>query len=103
MSFAGYSFMPIEHVEVSKLERWIITENGSHSHQWKCTEHTDTSLRGRTFTCYKVPPIYFAPIRTLDGFVDSADPVKIREFVQIMCNGTEKQQREAIDNLVESR
>jgi hypothetical protein len=101
-SFATYSFMPISQVKASALDKWIVKENGSHTHEWKYTEYMDTYLfGGKAFTCWKAPPISFVSIDILNDFVDSASPTQIREFVEVMHHGTEKQQKETIDHLVE--
>ena len=104
LSFPVCSFLPMRQAETSELERWMINESGSHTHHWKCTEYMDTYLfLGRSFVCWKAPPIYFAPIDTLKDFVDTASPAQIQEFVKVMQHGTEKQQQEAVDGLAERR
>jgi hypothetical protein len=85
-------------VDVSPLERRLRRMGVTWTPNWCLLHNTHRTVLGNA-TCYEcgsAPPIYqLRP--ALDDFVQASSDAEIRGFVSVMQNGTEVDQRAAVD------
>jgi len=93
----GHASDPV--VEPSPLTEWLANHRIAHEHKWRDQSATFRNVFGRAFgssSRAQAPPIWFVSAEGFRKFLESAPEAEVEEFVRVMAEGSEEEQRRAI-------